>query len=85
MTEPDFFTQIAMEIFGIGYMDVDKNTRRKVKTIVLQMSYGKDDRPIDPIPDYDTVRTLGTITGRFQTHKPALAHGIVDTKPKPQT
>lgn len=70
MSDPDYFTEIAAELFGVGYMDVDKKMRRRVKSIILQVSYGKYDRPINPFdPDYQVV---GTITGRMQPKNPPL-------------
>ena len=71
MTEPDFFTQITAEILGVGYMDVDQNTRRRVKAIILQLAYRRFElpNPVVPFPDYKVVGT--TITRQTPTNQKA--------------
>jgi hypothetical protein len=65
MSYPDPITEIAAKIAGVGYMDVDPDMRKRVKEVLIKMSYGA----------YEAVKSqpqiMGTIiTGRMDYHRP---------------
>lgn len=50
MYDADVITQMVMRINGIGYMDVDKETRRRCKEAIFKLAYGGFDQPGPVLP-----------------------------------